>query len=125
MNDKIKLQFLGQIARREGDNLEKIISLGHKVSESIVGKSLDGVMLLNLRDHRIGCLHNFSLRSGWLEFHQNLTGSQLVSHDSQAGDTTSNHPAPLPHKVKTQYLHFRSHAEYFLLAWKIPEMISR
>ncbi len=31
----------------------------------------------------------------------------------------------LPHKVKTQYLHFRSHAEYFLLSWKIPEVISR
>ncbi len=23
----------------------------------------------------------------------------------------------LPHKVKTQYLHFRSHTEYFLLSW--------
>ncbi len=31
----------------------------------------------------------------------------------------------LPHKVKTQYLHFRSHAEYFLLSWKIPQEISR
>ncbi len=31
----------------------------------------------------------------------------------------------LPHKVKTQYLHFRSHAEYFLLSWKIPEVMSR
>ena len=29
------------------------------------------------------------------------------------------------HKVKAQYLHFRSHAEYFLLSWKIPEEISR
>ncbi len=27
----------------------------------------------------------------------------------------------LPHKVKTQYVHFRSHAGYFLLPWKIPE----
>ncbi len=31
----------------------------------------------------------------------------------------------LPHKVKMQYLHFWSHAEYFLLAWKIPEVMSR
>ncbi len=31
----------------------------------------------------------------------------------------------LPHKVKTQYLHFRSHAEYSLLSWKISEVISR
>ncbi len=31
----------------------------------------------------------------------------------------------LPHKVKMQYLHFRSHAEYFLLSWKIPEVMSR
>ncbi len=31
----------------------------------------------------------------------------------------------LPHKVKTQYLHFRSHAEYFLLSWKNHEVISR
>ncbi len=31
----------------------------------------------------------------------------------------------LPHKVKTQYLHFRSQAEYFLLPWKIPEVMSR
>ncbi len=28
----------------------------------------------------------------------------------------------LPHKVKTQ---FRSHAEYFLLPWKIPKEIRR
>ncbi len=33
--------------------------------------------------------------------------------------------ALLPHKVKTQYLHVRSYAEYFLLYWKIPEVISR
>ena len=26
---------------------------------------------------------------------------------------------------KTQYLHLRSHAEHFLLPWKIPEAISR
>ncbi len=32
---------------------------------------------------------------------------------------------PFTHKVKTQYLHFRSHAEYFLLSLKIPEVISR
>ncbi len=31
----------------------------------------------------------------------------------------------LPHKVKTQYLHFRSHAEYFLLFCNIPEVMSR
>ncbi len=31
----------------------------------------------------------------------------------------------LPHKVKMQYLHFRSHTDYFLLSWKIPEVISR
>ncbi len=33
----------------------------------------------------------------------------------------------LPHqvKVKTQYLHFRFHAIYFLLTWKNPEEISR
>ncbi len=31
----------------------------------------------------------------------------------------------MPHKVKTQYLHFRSHAEYFILSWKIPEVMSR
>ena len=27
----------------------------------------------------------------------------------------------LPYQVKTQYLHFRFHANYFLLPWKIPE----
>ena len=31
----------------------------------------------------------------------------------------------LPHKVKMQYLHFRSHSEYFLLSWKIPQVMSR
>ncbi len=31
----------------------------------------------------------------------------------------------LSQKVKMQYLHFRSHAEYFPLSWKIPEVISR
>ena len=31
----------------------------------------------------------------------------------------------LPHKVKTQYVHFKSHAEYFLLPWKMSEEISR
>ena len=31
----------------------------------------------------------------------------------------------LPHQVKTQYLHFRFHANYFILPWKIPEEISR
>ena len=33
--------------------------------------------------------------------------------------------AALPHEVKTQYVHFRSQAGYFLLSWKIPEEISR
>ena len=37
---------------------------------------------------------------------------------------TSNMPI-LSHKVKTQYLHIRSHAGYFLLSWKIPEVMSR
>ena len=31
----------------------------------------------------------------------------------------------LSRKVKTQYLHFRLHANYFLLPWKIPAEISR
>ena len=31
----------------------------------------------------------------------------------------------MPHKVKTQYVHLRSHAEYFLLPRKVPEEISR
>ncbi len=31
----------------------------------------------------------------------------------------------LPHKVRTQYLHFRFHANYFLWPWKIPDEISR
>ena len=31
----------------------------------------------------------------------------------------------LPHKVKTQYLHFRSYVGYFLLSWKILELSSR
>ena len=31
----------------------------------------------------------------------------------------------LPHKVKTQYLHFRSYAEYFILSWKILELMSK
>ena len=29
----------------------------------------------------------------------------------------------LLHKVKMQYLHFNSPVEYFLLSWKIPEVI--
>ena len=33
------------------------------------------------------------------------------------------HLHALPHKVKTQYLHFRSHPGYFLLSWKTPEEI--
>ncbi len=31
----------------------------------------------------------------------------------------------VPHYVKAQYLHFKFHANYFLLPWKIPEEISR
>ena len=30
----------------------------------------------------------------------------------------------LNHKLKMQYLHFRSHAKYFLLLWKIPEVMT-
>ena len=29
----------------------------------------------------------------------------------------------LPHTVKMQYVHFRSHTDYFVLPWKIPEEI--
>ncbi len=29
----------------------------------------------------------------------------------------------LPHKAKMQYLHFQSHAEYFLSPWKIHELV--
>ncbi len=32
--------------------------------------------------------------------------------------------ADLPHKVKTQFVHFRLHANYFLLPRKIPQEIS-
>ncbi len=31
----------------------------------------------------------------------------------------------IKYQVKTQYLHFGFHANYFLLHWKIPEEISR
>ncbi len=30
----------------------------------------------------------------------------------------------LPHKVKMQYVHFRSHAEYFLLPWKFLKKLA-
>ena len=30
-----------------------------------------------------------------------------------------------PQSKKTQYVHFRSHAEYLLLPWKIPEEIRK
>ncbi len=45
--DKIKLQYFGHIARREGDNLDKIIAQGHVEGKrkSVVGKILDGVMV--------------------------------------------------------------------------------
>ncbi len=36
-----------------------------------------------------------------------------------------NYDCILPHKVKTHYLHFRFHANCFLLPWQIPEEISR
>ena len=31
----------------------------------------------------------------------------------------------LPHKIRMQYVHLRSQAEYFLLPWKTPEEISK
>ncbi len=34
------------------------------------------------------------------------------------------HVCMLPHKVKMQYVHSRSHPSYFLLPWKIPEEIA-
>ena len=34
-------------------------------------------------------------------------------------------PNILPHKVKMQYVHFRSYTKYFLLPWKIREESSR
>ena len=40
-------------------------------------------------------------------------------------ETTTNQRCSLPHQVKMQYLHFRFHASYFLLPWKIPEEIHR
>ncbi len=39
--------------------------------------------------------------------------------------TPSVYPISLFHKVKTHYLHFRSHTDYFLLSWKIPEETTR
>ncbi len=53
----------------------------------------------------------------------------IISGESGAGKTgedeiKSKRPS-LPPQVKTQYLYFRSHTEYFLLPWKIPEKISR
>ncbi len=42
-----------------------------------------------------------------------------------AQHSTNFLPWELPHQVKTQYLHFRFHANYFLLPWKIPSEISR
>ncbi len=34
------------------------------------------------------------------------------------------HFVNLPHEVKTQYVHFRLHAKYFLLPWKIPSKLA-
>ncbi len=44
----------------------------------------------------------------------------------EVGDQhTSSIGTRLPHYVKTQYLHLRVYANYFLLPWKIHEEISR
>ncbi len=43
----------------------------------------------------------------------------LVYDNTQACDTLQ------PHKVKTHFVHFRLHANYFPLHWKIPKEISR
>ncbi len=48
-----------------------------------------------------------------------------VGHNPFKSACPRSTTSDLPPQVKTQYLHFRSHANYFLLTWKIPEEISR
>ena len=48
-------------------------------------------------------------------------GSHREPLQSQPTDNASH----LPHKVKTQYQHFRFHGKYFLLPQNIPEETSR
>ena len=48
----------------------------------------------------------------WQKYHRQPSSREIVI-------------AQIYPQVKTQHLHFRSHEEYFLLSWKIPEVISR
>ncbi len=53
-----------------------------------------------------------------------IKNTQIEAGDTEIHTQLTN-PLLLPPQVKMQYLHFRSHANYFLLPWKIPEEISR
>ena len=65
----------------------------------------------------------------WSELHGmefNSEGSDAAQDNSQ--DFTvcinMNGNGTLPHKVKSQYVHFRLCTNYFLLPWKIPEELA-
>ncbi len=54
-----------------------------------------------------------------------LLVSTRVLYESVRSGRSRATPTVLPHKVKTQYINFGLHEEYFLLSWKIPEVTSR
>ena len=57
---------------------------------------------------------------------ENITQSTNILHWLIIGQLElHNNNSSLPLQVKTQYLHFRFHANWFLLPWKISEKISR
>ena len=76
----------------------------------------------------IRCSLNFQCYSGfsvWFSVSYSCSdNSRHPTHSAWVGHIFDMLDS-LPHQVKMQYLHFRFHANYFLLPWKIPEEISR
>ncbi len=55
---------------------------------------------------------------------QTISSNWIAECDETSEDFKPDQRSLVPHKVKAQYVHFRSHAKYFLLPWKILEQIS-
>ncbi len=119
-------------ALNHGQNDHNTMSMGNQIKEVIIHQCIVTSNLFVAKSNGSSSLH-FEPYSKWSQHKVNRFQTQMkikqnvlyfLLYDSEERLCLWC-IITLPYKVKTQYLHFRSHAKYFLLSWKIPEVISR
>ena len=98
--------------------LLRIVKIGPPECIFFLNNTKNSILIMCAEESHFDCMGHIW---GWVQY--SVTEKKTMSDWGYTGIFTG--PYILPHYVKTLYLHFRFHVNYFILLWKIPEEISR